>query len=132
MSFMDLEKVYDRVNREVLWQLLRMYDVDGKLLNGIKSMYVNSLPCIRVKWVESECFNINRGVGQGSIMSSWLFNVYIDAVMEVKMGMERMGARFLDERRLPGHCADDLVLCGESEYDLRAIGNIFEMSESQK
>ena len=26
-----------------------MYDVDGILLNGIKSMYVNSLACVRVK-----------------------------------------------------------------------------------
>ena len=35
MGFMDLEKVYDRVNREALWQVLRMYDVGGILLNGI-------------------------------------------------------------------------------------------------
>ena len=31
------------------WQILRMYDVHGKLLNDIKSMYVNSLACVRVK-----------------------------------------------------------------------------------
>ena len=41
------------VNREALWQVLKMYDVGGKLLNGIKSMYVNSLACIRVKGGES-------------------------------------------------------------------------------
>ena len=40
---MDLEKAYDRVNREPLCQVLRMYNVCGKLLNGIKGMYVNSL-----------------------------------------------------------------------------------------
>ena len=38
MCFTDLEKAFDRVNREVLCQELRMYDVDDKLLNGIKSM----------------------------------------------------------------------------------------------
>ena len=48
-SFIDLEKVYGRVNREALWQVLRMYDVGGKLLSGIKSMYADSLPCVRVK-----------------------------------------------------------------------------------
>ena len=41
MDFMYLEKAYDRVNREGLWQVLRMYGVGGKLLNGIRSMYVN-------------------------------------------------------------------------------------------
>ena len=43
VGFMDLEKAYERINREVLWQVLRMYDVVGKLLNGIKTMYINSL-----------------------------------------------------------------------------------------
>ena len=28
-SFIDLEKAYDEVNREALWQVLRMYDVGG-------------------------------------------------------------------------------------------------------
>ena len=49
MGFMDLEKAYDRVNREALWQVLRMNGVGGKLLNGIKSIYVSSLACVRVK-----------------------------------------------------------------------------------
>ena len=38
VGFTDLEKAYDRINREALWQVLRMYD-GGKLLNGIKSMF---------------------------------------------------------------------------------------------
>ena len=33
VGFMDLEKAYDRVDREALWQVLRMYDVGGKLLH---------------------------------------------------------------------------------------------------
>ena len=49
----------------------------------------------------------------------------MDVVIKVKMGMERRGVRFQEERReqrLPGLLyADDLVLCGESEEDLRAM-----------
>ena len=47
--YMDLEKAYDRVKREALRQVLRMYNVRGKLLNGIKSMYVDSLSSLWVK-----------------------------------------------------------------------------------
>ena len=48
MGFMDLKKAYDRINREALWQVLRMHDVDGKLLNGTRNMHVNSPACVRV------------------------------------------------------------------------------------
>ena len=123
VGFMDLGKAYDIVNREALWQVLRMYDVDGKLLGGIKSMYVDGLAFFRVKEVESEYFRIDNGARQGCTMSRWLFNVCMDAMKkEVKMGMGRRGVRFLEkgrEPRLSGlSYADDLVLCDESEEDL--------------
>ena len=63
-------------------------------------------------------------------MSPWLFNVYMDAAMkELKMGMGRRGERFQEgrERRLPDLLnADDLVLCGESEKDLREMVGCFD------
>ena len=49
MGFIDLEKAYDSVNSEILWQVLIIYDVGGKLLSEMKSMYVDSLACVRVK-----------------------------------------------------------------------------------
>ena len=44
MGFIDLEKLYGTVHKEALWQVLKMYDVGGKVLNGIKRVYVNRLP----------------------------------------------------------------------------------------
>ena len=51
LGFMDLQQAYDRVNREALWQVLVNYGVSGRLLNGIKSMYVESEACVRVNRV---------------------------------------------------------------------------------
>ena len=62
VGFIDLEQTYDRVNREALWQVLRMYDVRGKHLNGIKSIYVDSSACFRVKGGESEWSRIYGGM----------------------------------------------------------------------
>ena len=41
VGFMDLEKVYDKVNREAPWKVLSIYSMGGKLLNGIKSTRVS-------------------------------------------------------------------------------------------
>ena len=46
VGFIDLKKPYDRDKRKTFWHVLRMYDVGGKLLSGIKSMYVDSLTCV--------------------------------------------------------------------------------------
>ena len=74
MSFIGLEKVYESINREALWQLLRMCDVGTKLLSGIKSTYVDSSGCIRVKGGESEWFRKDRGVSYpfGCSMYIWM------------------------------------------------------------
>ena len=59
-----------------------MYDVIFKLLNGIKSVYVDSLACVRVIRGDSVCFRFPSGVRQDCIMSPWLFNVNMDAVIK--------------------------------------------------
>ena len=109
VGFIDLEKAHVRVNTEALWQVFRMYDVGGKLLSGIKSMYVESSDCVRVKGGESDKFRKDRRVRRVYHVSS---AVYMDGVMkEVKMGMGRRGESFWRmgeflkdgrEQRLPG------------------------------
>ena len=88
VGFMDLEKAHDRVNREALWQVLRMYVVFGKLLNGTKSMYDNSLACVGVKGGESECFRIDSGETGVYHVTLALQCIY-KCSMELKMGMGR-------------------------------------------
>ena len=61
----------------------------------IKSMYVNSLACFRVKGEGSEWFRIHIGVYHVLLAFQY---IYMDTVMkEVKMGIGRRGVRFLEE-----------------------------------
>ena len=55
---MYLQQAYDRFNREDQWQVLVIYGVGGRLLNGIKSMYEDSEACVRINGVKSDWFNI--------------------------------------------------------------------------
>ena len=69
-------------------------------MSRIKSMYINSSVCNRVKGGESKQFRIDSEVRQGSIMSPWLLYIYMDGVMkEVKMEMGKRGVSFLEDGR---------------------------------
>ncbi len=46
---MDLEKAYDRVDREALWNVLRIYGMGGQLLKGIQAFYREPNACVRVE-----------------------------------------------------------------------------------
>ena len=69
MCFKELKKAYDRVNKEALWQVLRMYDMGGKLLIGIKSTFANNPACVRGKEDETVYLRNKSSVRQGCIMS---------------------------------------------------------------
>ena len=71
VGFIDLEKVYNSVNMEGLWQVLRIYDVGGKLLGGIKNMHVNSSGCVRVKGGESGSEEKLVGFCSASLFPAW-------------------------------------------------------------
>ena len=66
MGFIDLEKAYDRVDREALWQMLRIYDVGDKLLSRIKSIYVENLACVRVKGSAMKEYDLNEVRKEGN------------------------------------------------------------------
>ena len=47
-AFLDLEKVCDRVDRDAIWNVLRLCGIGGRLLRGVKSLYVGSKACVSV------------------------------------------------------------------------------------
>ena len=49
MWVIHMEKAYDRVNREALWWLLRMYDVGVNCWVELRVCIFDSLACFRVK-----------------------------------------------------------------------------------
>ena len=130
VAFMDLEKAYDRVDWNALWDVLKIYGVGGQLLDGIKAFYKEASACVRVDGEFSDSFDIRVGVRQGCVMSPWLFNIYIDGVIrEMKAKVGKVGARMNLEGvnwcLVASLFADDTVLMAESERELQMIVNEF-------
>ena len=47
-AVMDLEKAYDTIDRNGMWQMLRVYGVGGKLLKAVKRFSIDIRACGRV------------------------------------------------------------------------------------
>ena len=70
--FVDQEKTFDRVNRDKIWQTLKMYNVQGQLLDSICAIYTNSM--------STDWFGITSGVRQGCVLLPLLFIKYMDRI----------------------------------------------------
>src|SRR5215469_5652612 len=132
LGFMDLEKAYDRIDREALWRVVRKYGVNGRLMTALKSFYVNSRAIVKVGGWMGEMFDVKVGLRQGCVMSPWLFNVYMDSIVsEVKRECVEEGLNLQSERgglhwRMNMLLyADDTVLMGETEESLQRLVTLF-------
>ena len=86
--FVDLEKAFDMMPRELVEWGMRKLGVDEWLVRVIMNMYDGSRMCVRVDGVESEEFTVGVGVHQGSVLSPLLFIIVLEALsMELRMGL---------------------------------------------
>ena len=78
--FLDLVKAFDRVPRELLWQLLEKFGVPPKLVRLLKALHKDVLVKFEVEGLEHEV-NCTIGVKQGDILGPVLFIIYMAGVM---------------------------------------------------
>ena len=80
--YVDLVKAYDKVNQEILWQVLEKRGVPNKFLNLIKNTIIGSKAKIKYEGKLSDSFFLKCGLKQGSIISPILFNIFFGAIIE--------------------------------------------------
>ena len=103
--FVDLEKAFDRVPREVVTWAMRKLGVEEWLIKVVMVMYEDARTQVRVNGELSDDFTVNVGVHQGSVLSPLLFIIILEALsQDFRVG-------------LPWEMlyADDLVLIAEDE-----------------
>ena len=111
---------------------MRLYGIGGRLLRGVKSLYVGSKACVRAGNEVSEWFPVRVGLRQGCVMSPWLFNLYIDGVVrEVNARVLGRGLKLVDGNDNEWELnqllfADDTVVVADSEKAVPVSDRIWE------
>ena len=118
MAFVDLEKAFDRVPREVVWWALKYLGVDEWIVSVIKAMYEDASTKVRMNGREHRAFNVKVGVHQGSVLSPLLFIIVLEALSrEFREGLP-MGLLY----------AYDLVLIAETKEGHPTTKNSLQLS----
>ena len=106
--FVDLEKAFNQVSREVIRFALRRNGVPEYLVNRVMSLYEGCKTAVLVDGELSSSFSVKVGVHRGSALSPLLFIMVMDVPTEEVRDGSLMELLY----------ADDLVLCGESLNDV--------------
>ena len=81
LNFVDFQKAFDSVDRNALWNILRVYGKPRKIINIISNLYEDSECMVLVDGEPTDPFKVKTGMRPGGILSPILFCIAIDFVM---------------------------------------------------
>ena len=119
--FLDYAKVFDCVDHNKLWKILKEMGIQDHLSCLWRNLYAGQEATVRTGH-GTNWFQIGKGVRQGCILSPCLFNFYAEYIMR-NAGMEETQAGIKIARRNINHLryAYDTTLMTESEEKLKSL-----------
>ena len=89
--FIDYAKAFDCVDHNKLWKILIEMGTSDHLTCLLRNLYAGQEATMRTKHGTIHWFQIGKGVCQGCILSSCLFNLYAESIMR-NVGLEEAQA----------------------------------------
>ena len=121
-SFIDYAKVFDCVDHDKLWRILKEMEIPDHLTCLLRNLYAGQEATFRIGHGTTDWFQIGKEVCQGCILSPCLFNLYAEYIMR-NAGLDEAQA----EIKISGininnlRYTDDTTLMAESEEELKSL-----------
>ena len=115
-------KAFDCVDHNKLWKILKEMGIPDHMTCLLRNLYADQEATIRTEHGTTDCFQIRKGVRQGCILSSCLFNLHAEYIMrssgldEAQAGIKIAGRNINNLRY-----ADDITLKAEKEEELKSL-----------
>ena len=136
INFIDFEKAFDSVDREMLWKLLRHYGIPERITSLIRSTYEDMSCRVSHAGQLSEKFEVKTGVRQGCLLSPFLFLLVIDWIMRTSTSGRGNGIQWTLWTKLDDlDFADNLTLLSHNHTQIfklpkkRDLKNCFKYGE---
>ena len=120
--FIDYAKAFDCVSHNKLWKIRKEMGIPDHLTCLLRNLYAGQEATVRTRHGTMDWFKIGKGVCQGCILPSCLFNFYAEYIMrntgleEAQAGIKIAGRNINNLRY-----EDDMTLIAESKEELKSL-----------
>jgi hypothetical protein len=127
IDFIDLEKAFDRVDRELLWRRLREIGLSKVMLRALMYVYRKTYCQVVEPHTFNTCgsFKSEIGLRQGCVTSPVLFTLYLDQLTNILRRADTHPSQVNSIEILLLLFADDIALISQSVVGLqRALNSV--------
>ena len=122
ICFIDYFKAFDCVDHNKLWKILKEMGIPDHLTCLLRNLHAGQEASVRTGHGTTDWFQIEKGVGQGCILSSRLFNLYAECIMRNARLEEAQAGIKIARRNINNlRYADGTALMAESEEELKSL-----------
>jgi transcription initiation factor TFIIIB Brf1 subunit/transcription initiation factor TFIIB len=120
LLFIDYEKAFDNIQRQVLFNILKSRHTPDTMLKAVVDIYTQNEILIKFNNKVSKQTEINKRVRQGCPLSPTLFNIYLDELITKWQKQGITGIKLSKNWQLSTLLfADDEVIIVETEDNLQ-------------
>jgi len=120
LLFIDYQKAFDNIQRQILFNILKSRPMPDTLLKAIVDIYTQNKILIKFNNKLSKPVDINKGVRQGCPLSPTLFNIYLDEIITKWQKQDIIGIKLLKNQQLSMLLfADNQVIIADTEDNLQ-------------
>ena len=104
------------------WKILKEMGIPDHLTYLLRNLYAGQEATVKTGGRTTDWFQIRKGVHQGYILSSCLFNLYTEYIMKnAGLDESQAGIKIAGRNNNNFRYADDTTLMAESEEELKSL-----------
>ena len=132
--FIDYTKAFNSEDHSKLWKIIQEVGIPDHITCLLRNLYAGQEATVRTEHGSTDLFQIGKGVGEGCILSSCLFNLHAEYMMQ-NAGLDEIQAGIKIARRNINNLdqwsryAEDTTLMAESKEVKSLLMKVKEESE---
>ena len=104
-----------------LWKILKEMGIPDHLTCLLRNLYAGQEATVRTGHGTTDWFQIEKGVGQGCVLSPCLFNLHAECMRNASLDEAQAGIKIAGRNINILRYADDTTLIAESGEELKSL-----------